>query len=83
MSTGPLRQMMRSCSRREKMSKARSPRAVLSRTIGMSAAWCSARELSSARRAGRRRREESLNIALAVKPLEEDRYFNYFMVLYS
>ena len=33
--TGPLTQMIRSCSSREKMSKARSPRAVVSSTIGM------------------------------------------------
>ena len=36
---GPLRQMMRSCSRREKMSNALSPRGVLSTTMGMSEAW--------------------------------------------
>jgi hypothetical protein len=33
--TGPLTQMMRSCSRREKMSNARSPRGVVSSTMGM------------------------------------------------
>ena len=33
--TGPLTQMIRSCSSREKMSKARSPRAVVSSTIGI------------------------------------------------